>query len=339
MLTSVEMTALLRAQDPLVFTGDVPALESAAFALASTDFEGAVVLLPETLPSDPAAAVPALLFSRVNRLRDWQVPQRQNMALVLIQEHGASLQSLAFFKEAPPDNRREHHTDFEEIPEPAPTGAMATSMITLLRQVDLRQRFSLQAAGGQLTLLALCFDRTASIASATVAGTAHSLPAGPAAPLAVSFGSPSLRKAKLLPIYDQTRSSPPPPVSGVNVTIEASARVTPHGFTLRGTFNTAAQAYQIKPMPELMQFGQVKHLVVAVVPITFVILSLNDAKPHLVTWNLPVYGNEPPAVGGALRGFFEVELLGPEEPGLPGGPKVLYAVMGEQLVGPVRFGE
>jgi hypothetical protein len=106
MLTSVEMTALLRAQDPLVFTGDVPALQSAAFALASTDFEGAVVLLPETLPSDPAAAVPALLFSRVNRLRDWQVPQRQNMALVLIQEHGASLQSLAFFKEAPPDNRQ-----------------------------------------------------------------------------------------------------------------------------------------------------------------------------------------------------------------------------------------
>ena len=151
------------------------------------------------------------------------------------------------------------------------------------------------------------------------------------------MGSPRLRKAKLLPIYDQTRSSPPAPSSGLNVSIEASARVQPHGVTLRGAFNTAAQAYQIKPVPELMQFGQVKHLVVAVVPITCVILTLNDPQPYLVTWNLPVYGNEPPAIGGALRGFFEIELLAPEEQGLPGGPKVLYAVMGEQLVGPVRF--
>jgi|GEM_PF-6117521 len=330
MLSSVQMSELLEAQDPVLFTGDVPALENAAFELASIDFEGIALALPETLSADIQQPFPILLFSRVNRLRDWQVSRLNNTVLILIAHYGRSVQTSAFFKEELEMERRGPYPRLSK--RSMPSEEMATAITTSLRQIDLKQRFSLPQAGQSLCLLALCFDQASNVISVKMPGQPTVL-----GPLTVSLGSALLRKAKILPQYDQTSDSPGLPAQGLNFTITASKQVKPHGFTIRGAFNKAARVHEIKNAPELMQFGQVKHLVVAVVPIVFIALTLNSTAPAVLTWNFPVYGNDLPAIGSFLKGFFEFEMFAPEERGLPDGPRLLYAFMDNEVLGPVSF--
>lgn len=330
MLSSVQMSELLEAQDPVLFTGEVSALENAAFELASSDFEGIALALPETLSADIQQPFPILVFSRVNRLRDWQVSRLHNTVLIVITHHGANIQTRPFFKE---ELDRERQGPYPGLAKrPMPSEEMASAITTSLRQIDLKQCFSLPQAGQSLCLVALCFDQASNLISAKMPGQPTL-----SEPLTVSLGSALLRKAKILPQYDQTSESPCLPAQGLNFTITASEWVKPHGFTIRGAFNKLARMHEIKNAPELMQFGQVKHLVVAVVPIVFIVLVLNSTVPFISTWNFPVYGNDLPAIGSLLKGFFEFEMFAPEEIGFASGEKVIYALMDNELFGPVSF--
>jgi len=105
-----------------------------------------------------------------------------------------------------------------------------------------------------------------------------------------------------------------------------------------GTLAVRARDWHIRESGTVhLGMGGKKLPVVAVVPVTLLVVALDLPIPHRFDWGVPVYGEAPAHKGDVLRGNFAIDALAGGQMRLNAGTYQAYAICDTHIQGPQSF--
>lgn len=323
METSAEIAhALLELPDAGFFAVNSTALTQIEWKLASRNFPGLAVSAPREIQIKQREALPLLLATQFNAVRDWEIPIADNLALVLFDHETATVTVAKPFEE-----RTENRPDPGPPPakSPKPTGDAATGIATSVRPVDIRKLFSLEWRPRRLSLMALSFDVVSNEADVSLIGEG-----APSRPATRGIAPPPNADGAGFPSYDPVTVKVRPVGQGVTFTVAFQSLRT---CMVQGALATTAQE---RHLPQnSASIGA--HRVAAIVPVTFVVTRKDWRVPWTIEWGIPVFGASDVAVGAPISAVFAIPLPEEKLQLMPAGDYAAYVMMEGRVHGPQRF--
>jgi hypothetical protein len=318
MTTPQDIAARLHKAATSLLQGDAQALQSAELDVSDTDFRGLAVLAPERVRSD--GALPLVLLVQKSSLRGWTVGEEANLVLTAYDPDTGTLQvapALVDRKslEYPPPGLQRP---------PRPPDSAQRTVMTKAYRFDVRERLDLPRRQGTLVLRALAYDWVSNGARVEIEG------GGPRPATVAAIQPLPNGAAGALPSYESTRRHPPVPPLGLAFAIEA---LRDGGHALLGSFATVATAAEVLAPPQALATGSGPRTVVAVVRVAMAVAALDQPRPVVASFGIPVYGSAAAAAGQRLEGHFAIDLRSVGAAQLPGS-YAIYLFMADQVAGP-----
>lgn len=324
MVTATEMGSMLGRLGPGLFQGSSQALTNVELSAARTDFRGLAVAAPPQVATDAQTAVPVIVLSQHTALRAWQVPEQDNLMLVVTDVDSGNLR----FTRALVDPKDEEAPATPAAARaPAPGGNAATAVSTKVHRLDLPVQPGLSA---NLAVAALSYDLASNSVPVTLAGSRPPRPAvtRPIAPL------PNAQQG--LPSYAPGGPTPRPPAGhGVEFAVDLPSASAPSSLLVHGAFSKPLGTSEHLRAVQTVRDNGAERAATAVVPLTIAVLGLGWKAPRLYPVGVPIYGSPDVPPGQRVTGQFALEM--PLEVTLPAGEHVAWVLMGGVPYGPRKF--
>jgi hypothetical protein len=311
-----DVAALLRQSAPASLSGDEAALGELELELSDLDFHCLAVLAPPNAPAE--GPLPLVVAMQKSSLRGWEVGDEANLLLAAYDPDSGALR----FGRALADPKAEERPAPGLQRPPRPPDSAAHTLMTKAYRFNLRQQLDLPSAQ-TLVLRAFSFDWVSNGATVAVDGgpraetvrMVHPMPAG----------APGH-----LPSYEPSPRFPAAPVDGVAFHIETASDGT---AALMASFAKLVTPAEVPDAPLQLTTADGLRSAVAVVPVTFAVVVLDQPQPLALHWTVPVYGDAPAAPGERISGQFAIAL-----PPMPSAAQsVGYLFLGEHLAGPCEM--
>ncbi|MDE2566190.1 MAG: hypothetical protein KGL50_10405 [Burkholderiales bacterium] len=314
-----EIASLMRPLAPALLQGDAQALQTLELQASDLPFRGLALLAPSQAAA--GGPLPVVLLVQKTSLRGWEVNEESNLSLAAFDPDTGRLEVVPALDDAkgraypPPDLARP----------PRPPASAAQTVMTRAYRFDAARLMAPPAGPGPMQLVALAYDWVSNSAPVLRSG------GGPGRP----SSSPAIEPAPAstpgrLPSYEATRHHPPMPDAGVAFKFEP---LRDGGQALLASFAKRASASERLAVPQALATGSGPRQAVAVVPVTLALVTLDNARPTVLRWRVPVYGAAPVAEGARIAGQIAIDVgaLAPP-PGSP--PRMAYLFIGEHVAGP-----
>ncbi|MDE2452351.1 MAG: hypothetical protein KGL43_02045 [Burkholderiales bacterium] len=311
------IAALLNQNAPALLQGDAKALEAAEIDASDIEFRGLQLLAPPQAPA--GGPLPLVLLVQKSAMRGWEVGEEANLMLAAFDPASGALEMAHPLVD--PKSEASPPPGLQRPPKP-PQSAERTLMTKVYR-FDARERLELARRPLALVLHALAFDW---ISNGARVEPAHGAAAG--APTAID--PMPAASAGSLPTYDATSRHPALPGAGIDFKIEP---LRDGGHALLASFAQPVSASQILPAPQALATGSGPREAVAVVRIGFAMVGLDQGRPILANWGVPVYASTSPAPGQRVAGHLAIDLRSIAA-APPPGRYAVYLFMGDRVAGP-----
>jgi len=323
------------------FFADSPNLGEREMRLVRSDFEGIAVNAPAVIDITKRQALPVVVGIGKTTRRQWEVYEPKNLSLVAWDPDTAQV----YLSDAsPPRVKRppeEITSRMPPEPDEEPPYAQTASVKMAVRAKD---RLELPWAPARLRLAAVHFDWLSNVVPVELRGERE-----PARgklrkispepnPRAAEAERGLLKKPAIpLPSYEATPLSPKAPPQGLAFTV-ASKLAASTSLPVYGSFSTQARQWHIDRSGTVHPgAGGRKLKVVAVVPVTLLVFTLDLPLPKRFDWGVPVYAEGPVEAGSTIAGQFAIDALRGGTTRLASGQHTAYVVFDSGIYGPQPF--
>lgn len=328
--TAAILAGVLTMSEPEFFNPDPGAMTAREAQLLDADFIGVEVNAPPVVDTRSRNKLPLFIAARFEGDREWDVPLRENCILVGTNLHDGSV----YFAPALISEKDVTRSGREPIPKgPKPEGLpLVAAQIT---EIDAKAKLPIRWNSGAWSLGVINLDRRSNTVSVELKGD-EALPAAAARDV---HPPPNHRAEGLaLPSYTAMERTPPIPDSGAAFSVEYSQSGGRQRLIVFGAVSVPVREHMLSAQTITHEFaGGRSDSVAAVVPITFILVALNQNIPIQFDWAIPVYGESLEA-GMPARACFAIDALAADEPAsIPAGQYFCYVVVGGRIFGPEGF--
>ncbi len=312
------------------FSNDQSFLVQREERLLDVDFSGIAVNAPQRILTHRHDKLPLIMAVCSSGERDWAVNLVDNCFLV-----GMNLQDGSVHLVNPFVNEKELRSRNKEKSQPKcpkPPGlALETVQLT---ELDARDLLHMKWNTGNWSFGVIYYDWPSNTVEVELKGVKKRKPlsAGPISP------EPDFSCSGALPGFLATPRTPPSPVSGVDVSVEACVERGRQRLFVFGAFTVPVRAFHLPSQGLVHKFqnGREEN-VAAVIPVTMAVIGLDWDESLQFDWAVPVY-SEALKVGMPARGCFAIDALeGGNAKDFVPGKYLCYIIMDGRIFGPQAF--
>lgn len=147
---------------------------------------------------------------------------------------------------------------------------------------------------------------------------------------------PPFNNDKPVPSYIKNNHTPAMPDEGLNFSFSYDQCDLAVSLTCSGSFNVVAHPYHfIFEKPELTKF---KEKIIAVVPVTLLLISKSGKEFIQTNWHIPIYKSSGVSLPQKLQGYFTIDVLDTNKNiALWNNEYLAYMVIDGNVYGPKKF--
>lgn len=300
-------------------------VDTLELALSDMPFDGIAIAAPSRVEAHQLGELPVILASQQTVLRGWEVPEQDNLHIAVADLNTGRVSMKRVLEDA---KDLEHGAGVSQGRPPKPSPAAGAAIETKVRKLDLAALFRLPRRSGSLTVTAFCFERVSNSVRVELLGSdspvrdVHRISPWPA--------EGRVQGETMMPSYNGRGEVPQ---GGLDFQVQSRPAVG-GSLVFAGAFAKALAEDQLLPLPEVVKDNEVSQRVVAVIPITLVVLALDSRAPRLRLVGVPVYAANLTSGRSSARGYFAVDFVDGDEPPLPRGRVAAYVLMEGQVYGP-----
>jgi len=310
------------------FAGDPDLLSSRGSDLLDMDYMCIAINGPQVVLCDKQEIAPIVMAMRVSGDRGWDVNISRNCYIVATNLINGNI-LIAKALVGPKDQKSSMGKE-SSVKGPKPPGlSIASAQVT---SIDARKQVPITWNTGLWSFCVIYYDWLSNTLDMQLIGDE---PVPLAIPANQINPDPDLADIKALPSYVPTSKTPKTPDTGVAFTVEYNEDTQKKYLNVYGAFSLIARDFHLAEpgIAHLFQDGT-QHHVAAIIPMTFIMVTLDASGPAQFNWNVPVYGAKL-NIGDQINGVFAIEVLASEnlaevEP----GEYVCYIAMDGRVYGP-----
>jgi hypothetical protein len=318
---------VLNLRDDQFFTADRSVLSPRESQLLEMDFSGVAVNAPGQVFTNQHDTLPLVIASSFSGDRDWDVSLRDNCILVASNLDDGTVRvanALLTEKELTSRGGRSRHP---KGPKPSGLAEVASQ----LTEVDARGRLNIDWTPAMWAIGVLYFDWPSNTVVVRLddgiparRGTARSI---------YPAHNPDVPES---PDYLPASETPEPPESGVSFQVRFGTKGARQSLTVNGAFAVPFRDSYVPEQEIVHEFRDgSRREVRAVVPVTLIMLKLDEVSPWQFDWAVPVY--DEPSAAEAARGFFNIDALASGDSDLDAGSYACYIIADGKIFGPREF--
>ncbi|HFQ81470.1 MAG TPA: hypothetical protein ENK33_08885 [Desulfobacterales bacterium] len=321
------MTNILNLNQKEFFSADQSFLTQRESQLLDMDFYGVAVNAPRRILTDRHAKLPLVIAVQYCGKRGWDVPLKNNGLLVGMNLRDGSVYFADIYqnKKRLANKWRAGKTHRGAYPPGLSLKA------AVLKIVDVRQRLNLKWDTGIWAFGVLYYDWPSNTVIVKLQGREKAAPS----PVIRVHPEPDPRDAAVLPTYLPTVNTPKALKSELKFTVQFKDEKDGQQLKVYGSFAVPVRDFNLPAHKRVRQFHDKKQQnIAAVIPITLVVLRLDQDEPLQFNWAVPVYG-KPLKAGMQARGSFSIDALNTgAETKLGCGRYACYIFMDGRIFGP-----
>jgi hypothetical protein len=265
-----------------------------------------------------------VIAAQKTALRGWEVMEEDNLALALMDLDTGELRIERLLI----DGKEGEHPSGPPQRLPKPSASAANTVVTKVYHLDARERVKVPWRQGSVALAAIAFDWASNPVRVELTGGAPRPPVAPAAIAPLPAAS-----AGALPLYEVTPRHPAMPDKGLAFTVESLATGS---FVILGAYRKPTAPGDLIAAVQRLPTAAGQRTAIAAARMTLAVVGLDQRRPVIARWALPVFGTAPAVAGQPLMGHFAIDLRTTGFTGSP-GLYVAYVFMDGAIYGPQRF--
>jgi len=325
--TEVVVKKILNFSESEFFIDNPALLSSREDKLLDMDYMGIAINGPQKVLCDKQETVPIIMAMRVSGDRGWEVNLSKNCFIVATNRNSGDVRiAKAFFD----PKERIILEDESLVKGPKPPGLPIAS--AQLTAIDVRKRIPEIWETGLWSVSVIYYDWLSNSIDLHLTGN-DTLPA-PVAANQVD-PEPNCADTNALPCYIPTSKTPETPDSGVAFSLAFYKNRGKNCFKVAAAFSLIPTDFH-KPAGTIVhQYTNGIHKrVTAIIPVTFIMLTLDLKAFVQYDWNVPVY-DAPIKKGVPVKGSFAIDILSSENvQTIKSGTFVCYIAMDGRMYGP-----
>ena len=327
------------------FFGQGLDLSKQEFELLKVGFQGVAVNAPESINVDKQAKLPLVVGIGKTTRRQWEIYEPKNLSLAAWTPETAEV----FLADAAPPRIKRPPVEIVSRMPPEPKEKPPYGLTASVRRIeDAHAALSMPWQPGRVRLAVMHYDWLSNVVEVSLTGEQEPAegtkvkvqpePRTDAQEAQGGWMSKAFGQAKFsLPCYEATPVSPKLPAEGLALAV-GDKLVASDRLPVYGTFAVKAREWHLRdPGTVHLSMGGKKLPVVAVVPVTLLVVGLDLPIPHRFDFGVPVYGEAPVRKGEVLRGHFAVDALAGGQMRLDAGTYQTYAICDVYIQGPQPF--
>jgi hypothetical protein len=345
-MTNSEQVAasILKLRPDQFFAQDLD-LSKQEFELLKVGFQGVAVNAPESIDTGKQTKLPLVVGIGKTTRRQWEIYEPKNLSLVAWTPETAEV----FLADAAPPRIKRPPVEIVSRMPPEPSEKPPYGLTASIRRIeDVHGTLSLPWQPGRVRLAVIHHDWLSNVVEVQLTGEKEPAegaqvkvrpePRADAPEAQGGWMSKAFGQAKFtLPCYETTPVSPKLAGEGLALAV-GDKLVASDRLPVYGTFAVKAREWHLREAGTVhLGQGGKKLPVVAVVPVTLLVVALDLPIPHRFDWGVPVYGEAPARTGGVLRGNFAIDALAGGQMRLDAGTYQAYAICDTYIQGPQSF--
>lgn len=325
---SLEVYSKGNVEDILVFSdnADPSFLSEMESKLLKERFKGIAIRSPEYVWTSDTGNLPLIMAVGQSGDRDWKIRLPYNCILTATNLNtGKVLLSKAFV-----DEKRREPSPSDRGPKPP---GLALRMVQVV-SVNARQN-GMSWDTGKWMLGVINYDWSSISSPVTLYGASEP----PPAPGYDVFPTPATSKKYGfgLPSYLPSTDTPACPDNGLHFTSKFNSSNGAAALNIYGSFALPVMDYHLLTPKGIHQYKDgSKKTIAAIIPVTMVVIKLDQDLPIRFDWAVPVYG-ETLTSGMTARGYFSINALKASNTKLSYGRYLCYILIDGQIFGPSVF--
>lgn len=270
--------------------------------LLFSDFLGIAVNMPSQVNLDTMDSLFILLANRCTGDRDWEVPLTENCILAATNLTTGSVQFANALMTEKFIESQGFNTSQAQATKPSPE-QLEGEGVSLI-PVNVRTKIKLPPIPGTWSFTILHYDERSN--ASQVEFTSIEFP--PAATQQPLSPRPEPNDVTRLPSYEACPQSPVMSDIGAQFIIEETLSSKKARWVVRGTLRITYEKQYLAAIHNghILNNGSVASIV-AVVPVTFAILTKGSVVPQHLRWNVPIYGGTH-TIDDIMEGFFNINI-------------------------------
>ncbi len=336
--------SILKLRTDQFFGSDLD-LSKQEFELLKSGFQGVAVNAPESIDADKQTKLPLAVGIGKTTRRQWEVYAPKNLSMVAWTPETAEV----FLADASPPRVKRPPVEIVSRMPPEPSEKPPYGLTASVRLIeDVHASLSLPWQPGRVRLAVLHYDWLSNVVEVSLTGKKEPAegaqvdvtpePRTDAAEAQGGWMSKAFGQAKFtLPCYESTPLSPKLADDGLALAV-GTKFVASDRLPVYGKFAVKAREWHLRESGTIhLGMGGKKLPVVAVVPVTLLVVALDQPIPQRFDWGVPIYGEAPVQKGDVLRGNFAIDALAGGQMRLKAGTYQTYAICDTYIQGPQSF--
>lgn len=314
------VTSILSFSDEKFFQeGDL--LQKQELDLLDIDFLGIAINAPKIINTNIRAYLPIILAARFTGERDWNFNLGDKCILIGINVNTCNIAFEHMFK------RRENTLQEQNIikPEKNDLSGIAAQIV----KVDAKSKLDIPWGTGEWVFTAINYDWVSNSIAVTLQGNTKPTFKKPKK----AYPKPNLEKASSLPSYFSTPNTNELQSEGLKFKVKPIIVDNLVSINISGAFTISQKSNYIPEKKIHHQYqDKGKKEILAIVPLSCLIISANDGGMMTFDWMIPVY--EIMDVDELIKGYFSINVFEDYQQQEMAGNYACYIILTDSILGP-----